>query len=90
VSASAETPAEFHLGLRQWLMLIGVMLALILEILDSSIVNVALPSMQRSLNASATDLRWYESTTLRSSGLPTNWRKRGARSPRNSTSRSGN
>ena len=59
MSASTEAPApEFHLGLRGWLMLIGVMLALILEILDSSIVNVALPSMMGNLGATVDEISW--------------------------------
>ena len=39
-------------------MLIGVMLALILEILDSSIVNVALPSMMGNLGATVDEISW--------------------------------
>jgi DHA2 family multidrug resistance protein len=55
---AAEEEAEFHLDLRGWLMLIGVMLALILEILDSSIVNVALPSMMGNLGATVDEISW--------------------------------
>jgi DHA2 family multidrug resistance protein len=55
---AAAPAAEFHLGARQWLMLIGVMLALILEILDSSIVNVALPSMMGNLGATVDEISW--------------------------------
>ncbi len=64
MSASAESlalpadEAEFHLDLRGWLMLIGVMLALMLEILDSSIVNVALPSMMGNLGATVDEISW--------------------------------
>src|SRR5262245_66590384 len=39
-------------------MLFGVMLALILEILDSSIVNVALPSMMGNLGATVDEISW--------------------------------
>lgn len=46
------------MGLRTWLMLFGVMLALILEILDSSIVNVALPSMMGNLGATVDEISW--------------------------------
>ncbi|HXX48635.1 MAG TPA: DHA2 family efflux MFS transporter permease subunit [Myxococcota bacterium] len=68
MSASAESlrlpaqapaqDAEFRLGLSGWLMLIGVMLALVLEILDSSIVNVALPSMMGNLGATVDEISW--------------------------------
>jgi DHA2 family multidrug resistance protein len=44
--------------LRTWLMLFGVMLALVLEILDSSIVNVALPSMMGNLGATVDEISW--------------------------------
>ena len=46
------------MGLSTWLMLFGVMLALILEILDSSIVNVALPSMMGNLGATVDEISW--------------------------------
>lgn len=39
-------------------MLVGVMLALMLEILDSSIVNVALPSMMGNLGATVDEVSW--------------------------------
>jgi len=67
VSASTESlpaapiPAaeeDFRLGLSKTLMLIGVMLALVLEILDSSIVNVALPSMMGNLGATVDEISW--------------------------------
>ena len=56
-SAPAATAAE-RLGLRRWLLIIGVMLAVILEILDTSIVNVALPSMMGSLGATVDEIAW--------------------------------
>jgi DHA2 family multidrug resistance protein len=55
---AADAQPEFRLGLRNWLMLIGVMLALVLEILDSSIVNVALPSMMGNLGATVDEISW--------------------------------
>ncbi|HTO07320.1 MAG TPA: DHA2 family efflux MFS transporter permease subunit [Myxococcota bacterium] len=51
-------PDEFRMDLRKTLMLIGVMLALVLEILDSSIVNVALPSMMGNLGATVDEISW--------------------------------
>jgi len=55
---SESTDADFRLSGRQWLMLIGVMLALMLEILDSSIVNVALPSMMGNMGATVDEISW--------------------------------
>jgi len=64
VSTSAEprvptaSAVPERLGLRRWLLIIGVMLAVILEILDTSIVNVALPSMIGSLGATVDEIAW--------------------------------
>ncbi|HTO68301.1 MAG TPA: DHA2 family efflux MFS transporter permease subunit [Myxococcota bacterium] len=57
-AAPAAPADEFRLDLSGWLMLIGVMLALVLEILDSSIVNVALPSMMGNLGATVDEISW--------------------------------
>jgi DHA2 family multidrug resistance protein len=46
------------LGLRDWLLLVGVMLAVVLEILDVSIVNVALPLMRGNLGATIDEISW--------------------------------
>lgn len=57
--ATAPAPrAPERLGLRQWLLIAGVMLAVVLEILDTSIVNVALPSMMGSLGATVDEIAW--------------------------------
>ncbi|HVC15047.1 MAG TPA: MFS transporter [Acidimicrobiales bacterium] len=43
---------------RKWWTLIAVCTAIFMLLLDITIVNVALPSIQRSLHASFTDLQW--------------------------------
>src|ERR1039458_3023689 len=43
---------------RRWIALIVVCLAMLMSALDSSIVNVALPSIQRSLHFSPSNLTW--------------------------------
>jgi DHA2 family multidrug resistance protein len=53
----AAEPAP-RLTLSQKLMLVGVMLATLLEILDTSIVNVALPSMMGNLGATVDEISW--------------------------------
>ena len=63
VSASAETAAGWagdpaRVDARAWLMIVGVMLAVVLEILDTSIVNVALPSMMGNLGATVDEISW--------------------------------
>ena len=54
---AAAAPAG-RLSLRDRLMLVGVMLATVLEILDTSIVNVALPSMMGNLGATVDEISW--------------------------------
>ena len=63
MSASAETVfasarSDQGLDARTWIMIVGVMLATILEILDTSIVNVALPSMMGNLGATVDEISW--------------------------------
>jgi len=43
---------------RRWIALVVVCLAMLMNALDSSIVNVALPSIQRSLHFSQANLTW--------------------------------
>ena len=53
----AEAITEFVLD-TSWLLILGVMLAVILEILDTSIVNVALPNMMGSLGGTVDEIAW--------------------------------
>ena len=54
--AVVETPAGGTTN--RWLVLVLVCLAQFMVILDATITNVALPSIQRDLGFSATDLQW--------------------------------
>src|SRR3954453_9708421 len=55
---------------RRWAMLAVLALSLVLISLDNTVVNVALPTMQRSLDASATELQWIiDAYTLAFAGL---------------------
>jgi DHA2 family multidrug resistance protein len=49
---------EYRLDLRRLLIVVSVMLAVLLEIIDTSIVNVALPSMMGNLGASLDEANW--------------------------------
>jgi DHA2 family multidrug resistance protein len=49
---------EYRLDLRRLLIVISVMLAVLLEIIDTSIVNVALPSIMGNLGASLDEADW--------------------------------
>jgi MFS family permease len=43
---------------RRWLTLVILLLAAFMNLLDVSIVNIAIPSIQRDLNASYADVQW--------------------------------
>ena len=69
MSASADAsgalpPDDTGLDLRTWLMIIGVMLAVVLEILDTSIVNVALPTMMGNLGATVDEISWVATSYI--------------------------
>jgi DHA2 family multidrug resistance protein len=49
---------DYRLDLSRLLIVISVMLAVLLEIIDTSIVNVALPSMMGSLGATLDEIDW--------------------------------
>ena len=57
MTAIAPTPAARAVSSR-WLVLVIVCLAQFMVVLDATIVNVALPSIQRGLGFSTTDLQW--------------------------------
>ncbi|HEY5267123.1 MAG TPA: MFS transporter [Acidimicrobiales bacterium] len=52
------TPSSGTTDRRRWIALIVVCLAMLMNALDSSIVNVALPSIQRQLHFSSSGLTW--------------------------------
>jgi MFS family permease len=52
------TEAQLRSDRRRWVALIVVCLAMLMNALDGSIVNVALPSIQRDLRFSQANLTW--------------------------------
>ena len=54
----AEQPVVEREETSRWFVLVLVCLAQFMVILDATIVNVALPSIQRDLEFSAADLQW--------------------------------
>jgi EmrB/QacA subfamily drug resistance transporter len=50
--------ASDHSDPRRWLTLIVLLLAALMNLLDVSIVNIAIPSIQRDLHASYADVQW--------------------------------
>src|SRR5581483_2581699 len=53
----------------KWLIAIAVMLGTALEVLDTSIVNVALPHMQGTFSASVDEISWVLTSYLVANGI---------------------
>src|SRR5271166_4835360 len=71
MSASPKPAAESAVApaAREWTIAVSVMLGTILEVLDSSIVNVSLPHMQGSFSASVDEIAWVVTSYLVSAGV---------------------
>jgi len=73
MAAATQPAAILHdahdLGARKWIIAISVMLGTILEVLDSSIVNVSLPHMQGSFSASVDEIAWVVTSYLVAAGI---------------------
>src|SRR5580698_4418045 len=61
-------PLSPHANRRRWIALVVVCLAMFMNALDGSIVNVALPAIQRSLHFSQSGLTWVVDAYLISFG----------------------
>jgi DHA2 family multidrug resistance protein len=72
-SATATQDTAAHSGAadsaRKWIVAASVILCTILEVLDSSIVNVALPHMQGSFSATVDEVTWVVTTYLVAAGI---------------------
>ncbi len=53
----------------KWLIALAVMLGTTLEVLDSSIINVALPHLQGALSASVDEIAWVVTSYLVANGI---------------------
>jgi DHA2 family multidrug resistance protein len=53
----------------RWLIALSVMLGTVLELLDTSIVNVALPHMQGTFSASVDEITWVATSYLIANGI---------------------
>jgi len=69
VPASSDTPAPERRATHKWLIALAVMLGATLEVLDTSIANVALPYMQGSFSATADEITWILTSYLVSNGI---------------------
>ena len=70
-AAAVQEHAHSHAGeaARKWIIAASVILCTILEVLDSSIVNVALPHMQGSFSATIDEVTWVVTTYLVAAGI---------------------
>jgi MFS transporter, DHA2 family, multidrug resistance protein len=73
--AAAAQPAALAHGAhelsaaKKWIIALSVMLGTVLEVLDSSIVNVSLPHMQGSFSASVDEIAWVVTSYLVAAGI---------------------
>jgi MFS transporter, DHA2 family, multidrug resistance protein len=67
----AAIPHEAHelSAAKKWIIALSVMLGTVLEVLDSSIVNVSLPHMQGSFSASVDEIAWVVTSYLVAAGI---------------------
>src|SRR5690348_17191614 len=68
-AASITVAEERHATTHKWLIAIAVMLGTTLEVLDTSIVNVALPHMQGTFSASVDEIAWVVTSYLVANGI---------------------
>jgi len=64
-----ETPIAHEIVTHKWLVAVAVMLGTTLEVLDNSIINVALPHMQGTFSASIDEIAWVVTSYLVANGI---------------------
>ena len=72
-TAAAAAP-EDHTAipdLRRWAITVSIMLATVMQVLDTTIANVALPSMQGSLGAASDQITWVLTSYIVASAIMT-------------------
>src|SRR5215467_8334187 len=67
--ASAVSFEASHGSSHKWLIAIAVMLGTTLEVLDNSIINVALPHLQGSFSAGVDEITWVVTSYLVANGI---------------------
>ena len=66
---ATELPPQIAAPPHKWLTAIAVMLGTILEVLDNSIINVALPHLQGTFSASVDEIAWVLTSYLVANGI---------------------
>ena len=62
--ATISVPAEVQLVSRHWLVAIAVMSSAVMEVLDTSVVNVSLPHIAGSLSSTVDEATWVLTSYL--------------------------
>src|SRR4051812_20544928 len=62
--AAAAPEAEEGISRARWLILLGLITAAVMEVLDTTIVNVALPHMAGNLSASREEVAWVSTSYI--------------------------
>src|ERR1700674_2442840 len=65
----AQEGSELALPQHKWLIALAVMLGTTLEVLDTSIINVALPHLQGSFSAGVDEIAWVLTSYLAANGI---------------------
>src|SRR6202167_3969228 len=68
-TANAAAQPTYDRHTHKWLVAIAVMLGTTLEVLDTSIINVALPHMQGTFSASVDEIAWVLTSYLVANGV---------------------
>src|SRR5271169_1363814 len=66
---AGELQVEAVAPTHKWLVAIAVMLGTVLEVLDNSIINVALPHLQGAFSASVDEIAWVLTSYLVANGI---------------------
>jgi len=67
--AEAEAPQQWVPSFNPWLIAVSVMLATIMEVLDTSVANVALPHISGNLSATTEEATWVLTSYLISNAI---------------------
>ncbi len=68
-AANPAAPIAHEIVTHKWLVAFAVMLGTTLEVLDNSIINVALPHMQGTFSASIDEIAWVVTSYLVANGI---------------------
>src|SRR3954470_7546479 len=62
--AAARAAAAEHVEKYRWLILVGLITAAVMEVLDTTIINVALPQMAGNLGATTQEIAWVSTSYI--------------------------